>query len=346
MRRPMAIWALVACFLLVAWAPSASAAQDVKVLFNGEPVLFEVPPLLQGGRTYVPVRFVLERIKAEVEWDGEKQQVHIRYGPKLVVLTIGSRTVSVNGKTHEIDAAPFLHNSRTMVPLRFVAETFGFGVSWDPDIWTVLLIPPSNPLIGMMDQPATPGDSGATTPAPAPTTPAPTAPVPTTPAPTTPAPTTPAPTTPAPTTPAPTTPTPAGVNGKVVALAPNQVKVGDTFAVTVNFQGVQNVKGAAIMLRYDPASVEALELKPGRLLQGLVGTNRTQPEGSAEYAVVAMNGQSFSGDGVFYEVLFTAKAVGRSPFTLTVSVPENPLLGSDDRTYPTIFVSGSTTVTQ
>lgn len=147
-RRWWALGISLVLVVLTVWAPSqARAEQEVKVLFNGEPVLFEVPPLIRDGRTFVPVRFVLERIEAGVSWDGDKRQVRIELGPKVVLLTIDSPVVSIDGMTREIDVAPLLYQGRTMVPLRFIAEAFGFTVGWDPEIWTVLLIsPPSIPV--------------------------------------------------------------------------------------------------------------------------------------------------------------------------------------------------------
>lgn len=39
-------------------------------------------------------------------------------------LTIGSSTLDLNGVPRGMDVAPFIENSRTWVPVRFVAETW------------------------------------------------------------------------------------------------------------------------------------------------------------------------------------------------------------------------------
>ncbi|MGC8721403.1 MAG: stalk domain-containing protein [Caldisericaceae bacterium] len=46
-------------------------------------------------------------------------------------LTIGSTAYSVNGETHTMDVSPFISDSRTFVPIRFIAEAFGLSVAWD-----------------------------------------------------------------------------------------------------------------------------------------------------------------------------------------------------------------------
>jgi hypothetical protein len=50
-----------------------------------------------------------------------------------LVLTIGIDVVSINGKATSIDAAPEIINSRTFVPIRFIAESFGAAVEWLPE---------------------------------------------------------------------------------------------------------------------------------------------------------------------------------------------------------------------
>lgn len=44
---------------------------------NGEDKELDVPAMILNGRTLVPVRFVSESLKAEVEWDGENEVVHV-----------------------------------------------------------------------------------------------------------------------------------------------------------------------------------------------------------------------------------------------------------------------------
>lgn len=48
-------------------------------------------------------------------------------------LTIGSSTATVNGTEKELDSPPILINDRTMVPLRFIMENFGFDVEWSDE---------------------------------------------------------------------------------------------------------------------------------------------------------------------------------------------------------------------
>ncbi len=108
---------------------------------DGETAELEAAPYLtEGGRTMVPLRALGEALGAEFAWDGEKKQVTYRRGDVVLVLTLGSAAVLVNGAEQVIDAAPQAAAGRTFVPLRVVTENLGFDVKWDNATKQVTLI--------------------------------------------------------------------------------------------------------------------------------------------------------------------------------------------------------------
>jgi hypothetical protein len=48
-----------------------------------------------------------------------------------VVLTIGSADMEVNGMTRKLDAAPFIKDGRTLLPIRSLIEALGGSVEWN-----------------------------------------------------------------------------------------------------------------------------------------------------------------------------------------------------------------------
>lgn len=56
---------------------------------------------------------------------------------KSVVMTIGDKDFIVNNKVVTGDAAPYVANDRTYVPIRALAESFSANVDWDNDARTV-----------------------------------------------------------------------------------------------------------------------------------------------------------------------------------------------------------------
>ena len=46
-------------------------------------------------------------------------------------MTLGKTTYTLNGEQKTMDVAPIIRNSRTMLPVRYVAEALGAEIGWD-----------------------------------------------------------------------------------------------------------------------------------------------------------------------------------------------------------------------
>ena len=91
------------------------------------------------GRTLIPMRALFERFGAGVVWNGEERTVYEIGSDKLIKLPIGSQTVYVDGEVKELDVPAMIINDRTMVPVRFIAETFGANVKYDEYVGAVII---------------------------------------------------------------------------------------------------------------------------------------------------------------------------------------------------------------
>lgn len=114
-------------------------ANEVKVLLNGEPVEFDQPPEIVNERTLVPIRAVMEKMGGEVVWHGDTSTTEIRFDGNRMQLVLNSTTAFYNNEAYKLDVAPQAINNRTLMPLRFIAEKFGFDVGWDGETRTVII---------------------------------------------------------------------------------------------------------------------------------------------------------------------------------------------------------------
>ena len=106
---------------------------------NGETKSLDVAPFINDkGRTMVPVRFIAEALGLSIKWDPEKRQVIISGENTDIVLTIDSNIAYVNGVPTKMDSEAVIVDGRTFVPLRFIAEAFGFEVQWNPPVITLI----------------------------------------------------------------------------------------------------------------------------------------------------------------------------------------------------------------
>ena len=118
-------------------ATSPNSVITVKV--NGSSIAFDQPPVLENGRTLVPLRAIFEALGANVQWDGNTQTVMATKNGVIISLQIGSTQMYVNENVKTLDVPAKLINSRTLVPVRAISEAFGCTVDWDGNTQTVLI---------------------------------------------------------------------------------------------------------------------------------------------------------------------------------------------------------------
>lgn len=90
-----------------------------------------VAPVVKNGRTLVPMRPVFEALNSGVAYNDNEKAVYAIGNGKLMKIIIGSDTVYVNNEPQKLEAAAEIVDGRTLVPIRFVAETLGASVEYD-----------------------------------------------------------------------------------------------------------------------------------------------------------------------------------------------------------------------
>ncbi len=102
----------------------------------------DIAPYIKNSRTYFPVRFVAQSVGISADnvvWDEARRTVTIFRANRIVQVTIDSNIMLVNGVPVTMDVAPEITASRTMLPIRFVAQGLGINVTWDEATQTVTL---------------------------------------------------------------------------------------------------------------------------------------------------------------------------------------------------------------
>ncbi|MCL2048161.1 MAG: copper amine oxidase N-terminal domain-containing protein [Defluviitaleaceae bacterium] len=96
-------------------------------------------PLIENGRTLVPVRDVFEALGFSAEWNAEVQQVTLVKGQYVVILTINSPVFVANGAVMDLDVPAQIIGGRTMLPLRAILESVGYGLEWNGATSTIFV---------------------------------------------------------------------------------------------------------------------------------------------------------------------------------------------------------------
>ncbi|OJH16138.1 hypothetical protein BLX88_25395 [Bacillus obstructivus] len=117
------------------------AASAIAIYINGKKQSYDQPPVIENGRTLVPLRGIFESLGATVQWDQKKQLVTATKSKTKILLKIGSKSPTVNGKVVPIDVPGKVKNGRTLVPLRFVGEALGATVDYNATSRTIKITP-------------------------------------------------------------------------------------------------------------------------------------------------------------------------------------------------------------
>jgi len=93
---------------------------------EGEVLLGDAAPFITGNRAHVPLRIIAEALGAEVTWNRATRTGYMANGDTVV-------SIVVNQPLPDGMGMPVIINNRTMVPARYISETFGAEVRWDRD---------------------------------------------------------------------------------------------------------------------------------------------------------------------------------------------------------------------
>lgn len=133
-------------------SPKPVEYNTIKVQLDGEYLDFTdaegntVNPTMMNNRTMVPMRKIFEEFGMQIEWSPSARTITAMNDDKIISLAIDSTIATIEDRensqkeTIELDAAPVILDNRTMVPVRFIAESLEKEVAWDANNRTVIII--------------------------------------------------------------------------------------------------------------------------------------------------------------------------------------------------------------
>ncbi|MPM90515.1 hypothetical protein SDC9_137636 [bioreactor metagenome] len=106
-----------------------------------ETVTLDAPAYINAENyTMLPLRAIAEAFNATVNWDDATKTVTILSGQRIISMTIGSKTMYINGTPVAMNTAPEITSSRTFVPVRDLANSLGISnINWTEASGTVTL---------------------------------------------------------------------------------------------------------------------------------------------------------------------------------------------------------------
>lgn len=109
-----------------------AGSRPAQVSINGQTVAVSPAAIVtRTGSVLVPLRGVLEKLNANVNYVARDNRIEVRQGGKLYILRVGQKSAVVDAQSIPLTAAPQIIGKSTYVPLRSLVELFGYGLEWD-----------------------------------------------------------------------------------------------------------------------------------------------------------------------------------------------------------------------
>lgn len=119
--------------ILPGFTHQSFAADDISIEIDGKPLVFDVPPRIENGRTLVPFKAIFEALGLKIDWIGD-MRIATAYNEDMnVSIKIDAPYGNINGELIKLDVPAKIVNGRTLVPLKFISEAFGNEVKWDAE---------------------------------------------------------------------------------------------------------------------------------------------------------------------------------------------------------------------
>ena len=131
---------LTAALLFCGLSFSVYAVGEIAVYVDGTQVKFDAQPRIIENRTMVPMRAIFEAIGATVNWNAETRTASSTFRGTTVSITVGTNILLKNNTEIPLDVPAQVVESRTLVPVRAIAESFDCKVEWLGDIRTVRIV--------------------------------------------------------------------------------------------------------------------------------------------------------------------------------------------------------------
>jgi beta-mannanase len=113
---------------------------SANIEINGENIDLNSQAKNTDGRTYLSIRSLVEASGGSIEWNDVEKSFLIIKGSKKLKMSIGSKDVVLNGQCQTVAVEPFIFNSRSYLPLRYICEEIlEYNVEWNNDTKTVVL---------------------------------------------------------------------------------------------------------------------------------------------------------------------------------------------------------------
>lgn len=111
----------------------AKTNDEITVKFQDKIIEFNSSPIITDARTLVQIRPIAEAMNIEIEYEPKGEKVILCDGDVEVRFAVNSDISYINGEKKKMDVKMALKDDYTFVPIRYLAEPFGYEIGYDEE---------------------------------------------------------------------------------------------------------------------------------------------------------------------------------------------------------------------
>jgi len=110
-------------------------------MLNGELLSVDSEPQLRDGTLWVPLRTLGSALGGKVDWEPDSGVAILYLNDHIATFQKDLASVNFDGEDIALQAAPYVQDGETWVPVRLFEKVFGYSLVADPQNGIVELTP-------------------------------------------------------------------------------------------------------------------------------------------------------------------------------------------------------------
>lgn len=115
-------------------------APPINIVINGKQMEADFSPQMIENRVMIPVKPIFEYFGAQVNWDITTNTITSKKNDITIIMIVDKTDYLINGTAYQMDVPPIVIDGTTFIPIRCIAESFGYSVLWNSKTNTVEIL--------------------------------------------------------------------------------------------------------------------------------------------------------------------------------------------------------------
>lgn len=134
---------ILSIMMLASLTVAVGAENPIKVSVEGEVVALIPDPVIVNDRTLAPMEEMFGSLGIAYAVDESSNTIMTMKNGKAAVMQVDNTIFGIDNEQTSLDAAPQIIEEEIMIPVRAVAEAYGYEVNWIAEERSVLITIPA-----------------------------------------------------------------------------------------------------------------------------------------------------------------------------------------------------------